>query len=171
MDEFPTTEAEIVALAMRLIHGLKANPEVFPNPPVSVADLEAALDSFLPSNKAAVEADAALAESTAAAVLARDELAEMLPPDVPGPVTVLSLAKQDNKLIVLTWEPPKVGAPATSYRVYRRAADESEWEQVALTRYTEIVLNGPDRGIPVEYRVVAFNQAQAGPPSSAVTSL
>ena len=46
MARFPDREAEIKALAQSIITGLTGNPD-FPDPPVSPAELQAELDSFI----------------------------------------------------------------------------------------------------------------------------
>jgi hypothetical protein len=45
--EFPTSEAEIIALAEKMIEGLTKHPDIFPSPPVSAAELRRQLDNFI----------------------------------------------------------------------------------------------------------------------------
>lgn len=45
--EFPTSEAEIIALAEKMIEGLTNHPDIFPSPPVSAAELRKQLDNFI----------------------------------------------------------------------------------------------------------------------------
>ena len=47
MSRFPKAEAEVAALALRVVEGCAKAPEYFPNPPVPVADLKAKLDTYV----------------------------------------------------------------------------------------------------------------------------
>ena len=47
MARFPRNEAELRVLAQKVITGLIENPAIYPNPPVSPADLQAVLDSLI----------------------------------------------------------------------------------------------------------------------------
>nr|VFJ64083.1 MAG: hypothetical protein BECKDK2373C_GA0170839_11147 [Candidatus Kentron sp. DK] len=58
--EFPTNEEDILNLGEKLIAGLRAHPDLFPNPPVSPEELEASMDHYLQAKKAVEEARAAL---------------------------------------------------------------------------------------------------------------
>lgn len=64
--EFPTSEAEIIALAEKMIAGLTDNP-TFPSPPVSAAELRKMLDKFIALRNAETAAKIAEMQSTAAA--------------------------------------------------------------------------------------------------------
>ena len=59
MATFPTTEAEVAALADEMIVGFTANPLVYPAPTVAVLDLTAAKTAFTTAMNAAVAAKAA----------------------------------------------------------------------------------------------------------------
>ena len=56
---FPNTEAKIIALAQKIIAGLRDNPN-FPNPPTSPDQLQVSLDKLLNSRDAQVTALAAM---------------------------------------------------------------------------------------------------------------
>ncbi|CAK8722540.1 MAG: hypothetical protein CDV28_13924 [Candidatus Electronema aureum] len=71
--EFPTSEAEIIALAEKMIAGLTDNPN-FPSPPVSAAELRKMLDKFIALRNAETAAEIAEIQSTAAAEKALNEL-------------------------------------------------------------------------------------------------
>ena len=66
MPIFPKREAEIIALAQSLAAGLAAGVSDFPSPPVSIANLEALLDSAQTMIDNAVGAHAAAEEATSA---------------------------------------------------------------------------------------------------------
>ena len=46
MSRFPETEADVAALAMVLIEGLRNTPERFPAPPVPADALQASLEAY-----------------------------------------------------------------------------------------------------------------------------
>ncbi|MCI5190933.1 MAG: hypothetical protein D3905_14330 [Candidatus Electrothrix sp. AS4_5] len=60
---FPNTEAKIIALAQKIIAGLRENPN-FPNPPTSPDQLQASLDKVIASSDAQVMALAASKQAT-----------------------------------------------------------------------------------------------------------
>lgn len=64
--EFPTREEDIIALAKKIIEGLKKHPDLFPSPPISADELQKQLDNFIASKKAEEAAQAALVQSTIA---------------------------------------------------------------------------------------------------------
>jgi hypothetical protein len=51
MARFPKSEAEVLALGQSMATGLAANAAVYPSPPVSVADLGAALSAVLTGDR------------------------------------------------------------------------------------------------------------------------
>jgi hypothetical protein len=59
MPVFPKREAEILELAQHIISGLGAGASDFPAPPISVANLQAALDAAKNADDAAIAAHAA----------------------------------------------------------------------------------------------------------------
>lgn len=71
--EFPTSEAELIALAEKMIAGLTDNQN-FPSPPVSAAELRKMLDKFIALRNAETAAKIAEMQSTAAAEKALNAL-------------------------------------------------------------------------------------------------
>jgi ribosomal protein L17 len=71
--EFPTSEAEVIALAEKMIAGLTDNPN-FPAPPVSAAELRRQLDKFIALRNAEAAAKIADIQATAAAEKAMNAL-------------------------------------------------------------------------------------------------
>ncbi len=59
MTNYPTKEDEIVGLAIRVAAGLEENPDLFPNPPVSVKDLKQITDDFEKQSDVSMAAHAA----------------------------------------------------------------------------------------------------------------
>lgn len=69
MATFPRTEARVADLARRLIGGLRESSSTFPDPPVSVDELQGVLDEYK-------RADAAVQEAKASVALRYKEKAE-----------------------------------------------------------------------------------------------
>lgn len=49
MAKFPKAESKIQSLVHEIISGLKAYPDIFPNPPVSIEELKKDLDTYIKS--------------------------------------------------------------------------------------------------------------------------
>lgn len=64
MAAFPRTESQIVALAQEMVTGLTANPAIYPTPPVSVSDLQSAIDNYIAARDGAVAQAAAALSAT-----------------------------------------------------------------------------------------------------------
>lgn len=150
---FPKREPEIVRLAQDLITGLRTHPEAFPNSPVSVDELEAALEQYNGSRDAAIVLHAQATQGTTA----KDEnLVEMVdlmktairhaenlaggddgklqllgwgarrngsPNDVPGQVGHLRTIREGKDWILLDWDEPANGGSISAYQVQRRRRD------------------------------------------------
>ena len=50
MAKFPSTEAEVVALAEEMISGLRINKDRYPNTPYSAEDIEKRVEAFIGSS-------------------------------------------------------------------------------------------------------------------------
>jgi hypothetical protein len=64
MASFPRTEAEVLELAKTVIGGLEGARDMFPEPPVEPAKLEAAMQAFVQATVAAVQAAATAKQRT-----------------------------------------------------------------------------------------------------------
>lgn len=62
---FPTREADIIALAEKIIEGMTDNPD-FPSPPIPLSELRKTLDAFIAARKAEAASQAVLMQSTIA---------------------------------------------------------------------------------------------------------
>ena len=78
MAKFPIREAEVKALTQNIITGPTENPAMFPAPPVSVADLQAKLDSLITLCDEAVAAKAASEQVAATKNAGRGELEDAM---------------------------------------------------------------------------------------------
>lgn len=198
MATFPKREAEVAALARRLVVGLSTGTEDFPSPPVPVDELQAALDAYNAAKDATVEAEAAAQETYAAKDEAFEDLTDKMkaniryaedaakknmeklaqlgwaprkdktPLDVPGQVRSLEVLQQGEGWLVLDWKHPIDGGRVSAYRVRCREFEGGGWRDVAMAIDTEVLLNDQKRGVEVAYEVVAVNKAGIGEPSNIV---
>ena len=198
MAQFPQSEAEIIVAAQAIIGGLTANPTVFPAPPVSAADLQAALDSFvdLCDQVNAHEATGKLLTLTKQG--GRDELTDAMKanygygetavapdydqlqligwdkrktpsaPEVPGIPRAFEAPKQGEGWVFLDWKSPADGGAVISYQVERRERPVGDWAIAGMALKSEIMLVNQDRGKDLEYRVIPMNNSGAGEPSTTI---
>ncbi len=199
MSRFPKREAEIAALARKLIHGFTTAAEDFPNPPVPADELQVALEEYNTAKEATIDAEAAAQETYTTKDDALEELADKMkvniryaehvgrkapekltqigwgprkertPLDVPGQVRSLELLQQGEGWLVLDWKHPIDGGRVSAYRVRCREFENGGWRDVAMAIDTEVLLNNQERGTELAYEVVAVNKAGVGEPSNIVT--
>ena len=196
MARFPETEADIAALAVVLIEGLRNTPELFPVP----ADaLHASLDAYNEARTAAVAVESAARDQVAAKNATLEQLANNMRLDfkyaeiaakdapehlaklgwgprrdpraleVPGVIRDLGVKSQGDGWVLLDWKPPAGGGAAAVYHIERRRRDDGEWEQVAHAIATEDLLTGYQPGVEWEFRIYAENRAGVGERSTVVT--
>ena len=201
MARFPKSEAEVAALAQQMIHGLTANPEDFSSPPVAPEDLQTALATYIAARDAAVTSAAAAAQGTAAKDDALQTLTDQMKADlryaenthnfdhgklrllgwggraertsleVPGQVRTLEVVREGDGWLLLDWKEPGAGGQVAAYRVQSRRREEGPWRDVGMGVDSQILLNGQERGVELEYHVIAVNKAGEGEPSNIVTSV
>ncbi len=197
-EEFPEREEDILALAMRMIEALEQHPEGFPDPPVSAAELRAAVEEA----RAALAACAAAEEEARRQQAAKDQALlgvkdalkarlEYTEVDVrgqperlsglgwggrsgatdrepPGAVRDVAVRGQTDTSVLLDWRPPADGGPAAWYQIQCKMPGGS-WEDVATAVDNDCLLSDQPRGIEFDLRVLAVNQAGVGQPSTTVT--
>jgi hypothetical protein len=197
---FPTTEAELRALAQNIITGLTNNPN-FPSPPVSVAELQNQLNAMIQNSDAQVAAQAAAKQATDTKQASVDELTGSVksvlryaedaahgddallaqlgwggravprPLQVPGQPRLLEARQQGAGWLTLDWKKPADGGAAASYKIERRGRAEGDWKLAGISVETEVMLNNQERGKEWEYRVIPINKAGEGAPSNIVTAV
>lgn len=198
---FPKTEAKIIALAQKIINGLRDNPN-FPNPPITADQLQASLDKLLESSDAQVMALAAAKQATDTkqddfdntttemksilhyaddTVHGDDALlselgwggrAEPHALQVPGQPRLLEILRQGAGWLALDWKKPADGGAPASYKIERRELTENgTWTLAGISVDTEVTLNDQKRGKEWEYRVIAVNKAGDGDPGNTVAAV
>lgn len=196
MASFPRTEAKVTELARDVIAGLDTLRDHFPTPPVPHHALQAALDAFHEADAAAVDAAATASRRYAEKKTAFSNLVALLKTDLryaentvgfdgailsglgwggrkpktrlepPGQVLGLGIVREGEGWIALRWDKPVDGGKAQAYRVQVRAGRQASWREAGSTVMTEITLNDQQRGVDLEYRVIAINRAGEGPASA-----
>ncbi len=201
MPVFPKREAEILELAQHIISGLTASAADFPAPPVSIADLQAALDLTRDGIDTAVAARGASEIATAnKSTLLLTLIAKMRAnlryaedavgyndakltglgwagkalrsaQETPGQPGTLEAPQQGEGWISLDWEAPTDGGKARSYRIERRERPGGVWTITDMSFESQVTLSNQDRGKEWEYRVIAANKAGEGMPSNTVVAV
>ena len=198
---FPNTEAKIIALAQKIIAGLRDNPN-FPDPPVSPDQLQARLDKLRDSSDAQVKALAVSKQATDTKQTDLDDTitdmksvihyaddtvhgddaklselgwggrAEPHALQVPGQPRLLEVSEQGAGWLTLDWKKPVAGGTPASYKIERRELTEGgTWALAGISVETEATLNDQKHGKEWEYRVLALNKAGEGEPSNTVTAV
>jgi hypothetical protein len=200
MARFPTREADIVALAGDIMHGLTEYTEDFPNPPVTTEEIGTALATYSQAREGVVGAEAAAAEAYSVKNEALDDLADLLRGALryaetavkddeeklkligwgprreavslkePGQVRSLEMKRRGRGWIYLDWKPPMDGGAVATYRVESRKREGGEWELAAMAMDDEAVLSEQEQGVELEFHVIAVNKAGRGQPSNIVST-
>ncbi len=198
MGKFPNAEPNVATLADQMIAGFTGGTEIYPAPPVPVADLTqlrngyTAAKNHLTTTQAqaeqatvlkdqsfdllveAMRKDIRYAENT---VSGNDELLKIIgwsgrkapePLVAPGQVKLLAVTRQEEAQVDLTWQAPDEGGKPSAYRVVRRERPSGPWTDVATAVTTEAFLIDQPRGKEFEFRVIAVNKAGEGEPSNTV---
>ena len=200
MARFPKSEAEILALGQSMATGLAANAAVYPAPPVSVANLGAALSAYVTAKNAATAAQAA-EQATATKDEALQTLTDSMKADIryaentvnydddklkligwagraaktsleaPGQVCTLEAPREGEGWVFLDWKEPVDGGAVAAYKIQRRLRPDGPWSDVGLAVESEITLTNQERGKEWEYRVIAVNKSGEGQPSNTVMAV
>nr|VFK17060.1 MAG: Fibronectin type III domain-containing protein [Candidatus Kentron sp. LPFa]VFK32393.1 MAG: Fibronectin type III domain-containing protein [Candidatus Kentron sp. LPFa] len=147
MAQFPRDETSILGLAQEIADGLAANTEIYPAPPVSTEDLNAALADCAAARDAVQTAKAALEQAVSAKQLSFDALEDKMkkeiryaentvdydnaklkligwggrktatPLEAPGQAGNLVIRSQGEGRIDLAWEKPADGGKVAAYKI------------------------------------------------------
>jgi hypothetical protein len=196
--QFPRTEAEVAKLAELVVQGLEQATEDFPAPPVPPADLRVKLDTVHSATVAAVAAESAFREHHAVKDEALEDLADSLKADLkyaefavkdrpeklnqlgwgrrrdgtpltaPGEVRNIKLVGEGDSWLVLRWQSPEDGGKPAFYKIHRES-DGDQWDEIGTSTNTEQLVSNQPRGVSLNFRVTAVNNAGEGPPSATIT--
>ena len=200
MARFPKSEAEILALGQSMATGLAANAAVYPAPPVSVANLGAALSAYVTAKNAATAAQAA-EQATATKDEALQTLTDSMKADIryaentvnydddklkligwagraaktsleaPGQARTLEAPREGEGWVFLDWKEPVDGGAVAAYKIQRRLRPNGPWTDVGMAIESEITLTNQERGKEWEYRVIAVNKSGEGQPSNTIMAV
>ena len=201
MARFPITEAEIKALAQNIVTGLTDNAALYPAPPVTPADLQSVLNSFITLGDEQVAAQAAAEQVTETKAAGLEELVTAMRADlryaedavsyddaklsalgwggkaaptalqVPGQPRSLEAPRQGEGWVFLDWKKPADGGSVAAYKIERRERPAGDWTLISMAIESEATLNNQERGKDWEYRVIATNKAGEGVPSNTVAAV
>jgi hypothetical protein len=197
---FPKSEPKIAQLAQQIATGLERAAEQFPIPPVPPAALQALLDDYkeksaeltraraeakikrvdkndaLKALKDGMRADLRYAEIRARRNPeqliqlgwgARRPRTELKPP---GEVRNIKIEGEGDTWLLLTWEAPDDGGEVAWYEIQRREP-RGKWEDHATSTDRLELLRDQPRGVDLEFRVLAKNNAGTGGPSATVKAV
>ena len=200
MATFPRTETEVVSLAGKVANGLAEHAKVFPAPPTPPTELRRALKSYESARAAAIAAAKAAREQYALKADALKQVTDMLKGDIryaenhvshdaeklkligwggprpkrklkaPGQVMGLEVKEQGPGDIVLVWNKPTDGGKVAAYRI-QSCRGRGRWREAGMTVDTRVRLEGQERGVELEYQVIAVNKAGVGVPSGVVMAV
>jgi hypothetical protein len=201
MARFPQGEPDIAVLAMRIISGLSTLAEELPNPPVPAEELRARFETYNAAMDAIANAQAAVRDLFATKDAALEELVDGMkanlkyaevavrhdagklaalgwserkagtPRPVPGQARSLELMAQGEGWVLLDWKAPTDGGDVAAYKVMRRRRQEGAWEEVRTAVNTEVLLREQERGVTLEFQIVAVNKTGDGTPSNIVMAV
>ncbi len=198
MARFPKREGDIEVLASRLIEGLTENADVFVSPPVTPEELTDAFEKYRAARKAAdrVAGEAKTATDHKDEFLddlvdrMKDDLkyAEIVAGDNDGKLNELGWGGRSsaNKLdvpsrprdlevvrsgkgwVFLDWKFPTEGGEAAAYKVQCSRPEEGEWKDVGACVETQLLVNKQERGVDLQFHVIALNRAGESEPSNII---
>jgi len=201
MAQFPKDQMGIIELAEAIIQGLTAYASLFPNPPVSPAQLTTEMLLTISAHDDAV---VKAAETEQATTLKNERLgtlshsmrtvlrycevtvdydddklkllgwagrAEPTPLEKPGPCTGLKATAEGDGWIALAWTPPETGGKVADYRVMRRKHGAFAWSVVEVAYDPEARLEDQEQGKTWDYCVIASNKAGQSGESNVLTAV
>ncbi|MHB0946182.1 MAG: hypothetical protein ACYC3B_03315 [Sedimentisphaerales bacterium] len=197
MATFPTKESEIYSLALRMVEGLKGNPN-FPKPPISWPSLKMRSLIFRARQNDKVKADAKLTASENLKKVTLKNLVAAIKKNLryaentvnfddnklkllgwsghrepgcvhpPAQLTGLKARLKDDGHIELKWKKPIGQNMVSFYRLYRRILPDGKWEDFANCFNEYLLLKEQSRNCEMEFYVIAANKAGQSIPSNTV---
>jgi hypothetical protein len=201
MARFPKREADVAALAGSVIVGLTESAEDFPAPPVPADDLRTVLAGYLATRDRASVAEGTAADAHGEKDEALQALIDSLRADLryaedavkhdgeklrklgwgsrrapsslqaPGQALSLEAKRQGPGWVYLDWKEPVDGGAVAAYRVEARGKMGGQWQLVSMTIDSQVVLADQERGVDLDFQVVAVNRAGKGEPSNIISAI
>lgn len=198
MAQFPGTESDVATLADEMIAGLTEHTDIYPEPPVTVANMVSIRDAYAGARSGVLDARAAAQQATNSKDNLLSHMVRLMkkniryaettvgsdseqlgligwgPRRTPTPLAPagqareLAAAYQGEHTVDLEWKAPVTGGKPDAYRVMRRERPAGPWLDVATALTTRIQLTDQERGKEFEYRVIAANKSGEGEPSNTV---
>jgi hypothetical protein len=198
---FPARENDIRVLAELLIDGLGDHTEYFPAPPVSPENLQSSFDAYKEARETAIRAAGAAKDAYDTKDEALDDLTENMRADLkyaefassgdegklnlsgwasrrsakrleaPAQPRDLEVVRSGKGWIFLDWKRPLEGGEVAAYKVQVAHPEDGVWKDVDMSIDTQLMLNDQERGVDLQYRVIAVNRVGQGGPSNIVRVL
>ena len=195
---FPTKEAEVVALASNMATGLGIQAPIYPAPPVTPVILTGLITSLNDAEASLVAAKGAMEAATGVKLNLLGNLIEAMKKDIkyaentvgndnakltligwgarhektplaaPGQTLELAAINQGEGTVSFSWKKPVDGGETAAYIIQRRVRPDGPWSNVATAMTTSCALENQERKIEWEFRIVAANKAGEGMPSNTV---
>jgi hypothetical protein len=195
---FPSRENDIAVLAEDLIAGLSENTEFFPSPPVTTEVLQGSYQAYKEARDAAVRAEGTARDAFDVKDEALDELSEHMKANLkyaefavnseegklnllgwgprssskrleaPDRPRDLEVARSGKGWVFLDWKPPLLGGDVAAYKVQVAKPEEGVWKDVGMSVETELMINDQERGVDLQFHVIAVNRVGQGGPSNIV---
>jgi len=201
MAKFPKSEPQIEALATQIGNGLTANAGVYPDPPITPAQLATRVATYqarrTTANQKVGEGQTATDEKDTALDDLIDGMKDILryaerkvngdgnklqllgwggissPTALtrPGQPRAFEVVRQGDTFVFLDWKAPADGGAVASYELQRRELPAGAWQTVGSSIDSEITLTNQERGKQYEYRVIAKNRAGDSDPSNVAVAV
>jgi hypothetical protein len=198
MARFPARENDIAVLAEDLIAGLSEHTEHFPTPPVTTEEMQGSYQTYKEARDAAVRAEGTARDAYDVKDEALDELTEQMKANLkyaefaangeegklnllgwgsrrsakrleqPDRPRDLEVARSGKGWVFLDWKAPLIGGEVAAYKVQVAHPEEGVWKDVGMSVVTELLVNDQERGVDLQYHVIAVNRAGEGGPSNIV---
>jgi len=201
MAKFPDRHVDIVELTENVIQGLLSNPLVYPNPPVSPAELTVDMAALIHAYDDSVAARAAAELATKAqnellvvmvgktkdnlryaeiTVDYDDDLLKLLgwsgranpkPLEAPGQCADFGSTTEGDDWIEFAWKASDDGGKPAMYKIMHRDNGTSKWSVANTAFETTFRLENVEAGKKIDYCVIAANKAGESTESNIVTAV
>jgi hypothetical protein len=198
MARFPSRENDVAVLAEDLIAGLSEHTEHFPSPPVATEVMQSSYQAYKEARDAAVRAEGMARDAFDVKDDALEELTEHMKANLkyaefavngeegklnllgwgprrsakrlepPARPRDLEVARSGKGWVFLDWKPPLEGGDVAAYKVQVAHPEDGVWKDVGMSIETQLMLNDQERGVDLQYHVIAVNRVGQGGASNIV---